>query len=281
MHDSIRDYRVPQKPLSRRVADLSFDLLIDRWESHVDQIAQNRLGDRDEYLNAMDTRQVLAEAIAVANEMQSVAVLPRLAEADRRFRSLVLFTEVCAWGAYNAYRHGWTREREWWYWTRPRRVTFWPEHPEIAVLDRVIDVGQAVTCAQTQLTLTSLRLYNGALLVDVAMVCRDERLPPLLLEQPRTMSAMENLHIPLVVTDDQGTRYESTHRGSYHPGWRTGEPIRWDVTHTITPALSSTVRLLNFSIAEVEIVGQDAMATPKLQVLMTLPGPWEFAVPLQ
>jgi hypothetical protein len=281
MDDPVRDYRLPLKPISRRVTDHNLDYLIDRWESHVARVAQDRLGDRDEYLNAMDTRQILAEAIAVADDMQSVAMLPRLAEVDRRFRSLVLPTEVCAWGAYNAYRHGWTREREWWYWTRPRHVTFWPEHPEIAVLDRLIDVGRAITCAQTQLTLASLHLYNGAVLVGVSMVCRDERLPTLLLERPKKRSAMEGMRIPLVVTDDRGMSYGSAYRGSYHPGWRMGEPIRWDVTYTITPAFSSTAQRMTFAIAEVQIIEQDATVTPELQVLMTLPGPWDFTTSLR
>src|SRR5215469_15989634 len=78
------------------------DDLVAQWESHVEAVAQGRLGDRDEYLNAMDARRILAERLAAADETQRAAVLPRLEEIDQRLRSLVLSTDVCAWGSLNA-----------------------------------------------------------------------------------------------------------------------------------------------------------------------------------
>jgi len=73
-------------------------------------------------LNDLDGRQILADALAVAEPADAEPLRPRLAAADARFRSLAIPTTRCLWGARAAAEHGWTAERSWWYWSRPRRA---------------------------------------------------------------------------------------------------------------------------------------------------------------
>ncbi len=75
------------------------DDLVARWALHVDAVAQDRLDDQDSYLLALDCRNGVAKALAVADDMQRATVLPRLEKIDQRFRLLVLVTDGCAWGA--------------------------------------------------------------------------------------------------------------------------------------------------------------------------------------
>ena len=58
-----------------------YDLLA-QWEARVEDIAQGRFRDRDEYLDVMDGRRILAERLADADESQRAAVLPHLEEID-------------------------------------------------------------------------------------------------------------------------------------------------------------------------------------------------------
>jgi hypothetical protein len=93
--------------------------LLARWERVVDEVdAVYRLG-LDDYLDDMDLRQLLEEALAVAPPAAGDAVAPRLREADERMRELVVDWGRCLWGEEQAREHGWTPERNWWYFTRP------------------------------------------------------------------------------------------------------------------------------------------------------------------
>jgi hypothetical protein len=249
--------------------------LVAQWEARVADIAQDRFADRDEYLNVMDGRRILAERLADTDVAQRAAVLPRLEEIDRRFRSLVLPTDVCAWGAMNAYRHRWTREREWWYWTRPRHTTFWPEHPELAVLERVLDLEESLTRADTQLTLITVALYTGAVTVTVAITCGDKRLIALLEKRRQERSGwIDGMRLSLTVTDDRDARYESALRGASYPGWRSGEPFHCEITYTITPALAADARQILMGVTTVEVVERG-------RVLLMLEGWWEFTIPIR
>ena len=301
--DPVREY-LSQKRYSPRVIEGGIPYLIDRWEATPDRIAQDLLSDRDEYLNEIDTRRILAEALAIADEAQRAALLPRLAEADRRFRSLVLTTDTCAWGALNAYRHGWTREHEWWYWTRPRHVNSWPEEPLLAVLERVVDADQVSTQADTQLTLSSLCLYGGAVVITVGMKSEDERVFAVVEEERIRDEAIRNqaaaagrriirlgisrVYLALIVSDDVGTNYETSIRSHFSErsdpakAWGSvGESIQLGVSYLVQPAIPSIAQQVRMTIAEVQIIGHGTPGTPGNRVLLTLPGPWEFAVSLQ
>ncbi len=143
------------------------------------------------------------------------------------------------------------------------------------MLERVLDLEESITRADTQLTLTELALYAGAATVTVAMTCRDERLLSLLKERRQErLGWIDDFRLSIRVTDDRDTRYESALRGAYYPGWRNGEPFRCEITYTITPALVADARQMRIAIATVE-------AWERGRVLLTLHGPWEYTIPIQ
>jgi hypothetical protein len=93
--------------------------LLAHWESVVDEVdAVYRLG-LDDYLDDMDARQLLEDAVAVAPPEARQAIEPRLHEADQRMQRLVVAADRCLWGEEQAREHGWTPETSWWYFTRP------------------------------------------------------------------------------------------------------------------------------------------------------------------
>jgi hypothetical protein len=93
--------------------------LLAHWESVVDEVdAVYALG-LDDYLDDMDARQLLAEALAVAPPAARQAIAPRLREADERMQRLVVLAGRCLWGDEQARENGWTPDENWWYFTRP------------------------------------------------------------------------------------------------------------------------------------------------------------------
>jgi hypothetical protein len=93
--------------------------LLAHWESVVDEVdAVYALG-LDDYLDDMDARQLLAEALAVAPPDSRQAIALRLREVDERMQRLVVLAERCLWGDDPAREHGWTPGENWWYFTRP------------------------------------------------------------------------------------------------------------------------------------------------------------------
>ena len=97
--------------------------LLRGWEQTVEAVADGYpLDTLDDYLNDLDGRQMLADTLAIAPPGEAARVRPRLEAADARFRSLVESTARCLWGETAAVTHGWTADRSWWYWRRPRRA---------------------------------------------------------------------------------------------------------------------------------------------------------------
>ena len=75
-----------------------------------------------DYLNDLDGRQILDEVLNVADPDQKSRFLKRIEVADQLFLSLAIPTMECIWGSKNAIKHGWTREKHWWYFHRPINV---------------------------------------------------------------------------------------------------------------------------------------------------------------
>ncbi len=93
--------------------------LLARWERVVDEVdAVYRLG-LDDYLDDMDLRQLLEDALDVAPPETREALAPRLREADERMRDMLVDWGRCLWGEEQARARGWTPERNWWYFNRP------------------------------------------------------------------------------------------------------------------------------------------------------------------
>ena len=105
--------------LPRSVVEAGLPGLVSAWEKTVRDVAGGFQGGLEDYLDAMDTRGLLAEAWEVATEDQQLVVELRLEAADRRMRDLVGPVAQCLYGELVAEAEGWTAESHWWYFSRP------------------------------------------------------------------------------------------------------------------------------------------------------------------
>lgn len=115
--DPIRSH-LARREAGGHVIDGGLDYLVEAWKriaTHVE------VGDEvwmwEEWLNDLDTRELLQDLLD--NVPESRRAVAEIEAADARFRRAAIATEQCAWGERNARRHGWTRDRNWWYWTEP------------------------------------------------------------------------------------------------------------------------------------------------------------------
>ena len=93
--------------------------LVDNWERIVALIEQGYPHSLDDYLNDMDSRQLLENAVEIAPD-DAAAFRSRVAEADRRARQHLMPAGRCLWGQIVADEEGWVEARQWWYFARPR-----------------------------------------------------------------------------------------------------------------------------------------------------------------
>jgi hypothetical protein len=92
--------------------------LVTRWErlaSEVDAVKRQWLW--EEWLNDLDVREIIQDLFD--NVPESRIALDVVERADKRFASATIPTDECQWGDYNAERHGWTPDKNWWYWCEP------------------------------------------------------------------------------------------------------------------------------------------------------------------
>jgi hypothetical protein len=94
--------------------------LVENWERVVTQIVEGYNHTLDEYLNDMDGRQLLANALELAPEEVRNAFLPRVHDADLKARLNLMAVGRCLWGGIVAEEEGWTEEANWWYFEKPR-----------------------------------------------------------------------------------------------------------------------------------------------------------------
>ena len=90
------------------------------WERIVRQVEAGYTFDLDDWLNDMDLRRAIDDAMASVPAGQQLILRP-LAAADRRFRRATVPAGKCLWGSAVAVREGWRPGRQWWYFRRPRR----------------------------------------------------------------------------------------------------------------------------------------------------------------
>ena len=129
--DRVRRF-LAERGSPRHVVDGGLEGLLCGWEETVAAVAAGYpLDTLDDYLNDLDGRQILGEALALAPRAEARRLRARLDAADARFRELVVPTARCLWGDRAADEHDWSVDRSWWYWSRPRRAG--------AGLDREID----------------------------------------------------------------------------------------------------------------------------------------------
>lgn len=93
--------------------------LIEGWEATVRAVKGGYPLDLDDYLNDLDGRQLLADALAVVPTGLKHAFVNRVRQADKLMKSLVAPLEKCLWGASVAKSKGWTPKKNWWYFSMP------------------------------------------------------------------------------------------------------------------------------------------------------------------
>ncbi len=93
------------------------DGVVTAWELAARGLAESWPITKDEYLNEVDGRQILAdlEAEGLLDEHE----LKRLKLADHLFQGSTRAVNECVWGAANASQNGWTATKNWWYFRIP------------------------------------------------------------------------------------------------------------------------------------------------------------------
>ena len=74
----------------------------------------------DDYLNDVDGRQLLENALELASPEARAEIMPRVRSADHRILVLLAPAGRCLWGPIAAEDEGWTSERNWWYFQVPK-----------------------------------------------------------------------------------------------------------------------------------------------------------------
>jgi hypothetical protein len=121
MSDPVRDFLERHQYADSVVAG-GLPGLVNAWEAVVNSVARGDVQHEDDYLNDMDGRRILAEALAVAPMEERRRWESRVAVADAAVRRHLVPTTECLWGAANAAKYAYSRDREWWYFHRPRVV---------------------------------------------------------------------------------------------------------------------------------------------------------------
>lgn len=93
--------------------------LAESWEEVVRSVEEGYSFGLDDYLNDMDGRQLLEEALAVAPAKEKKTTLQRVRRADAKMQTLVRPAGRCLWGDETARQEGWTAKKNWWYFYRP------------------------------------------------------------------------------------------------------------------------------------------------------------------
>lgn len=113
--DPIRDYL--RSHGGSHLVDGGLPGLLGRWARTAFKVEANGTWYWEEWVNDLDTRQLLSDLVEAVPEAHRVQV--ELDAADETFRTFAISTSECAWYDDIAEQEGWTPARNWWYWTKP------------------------------------------------------------------------------------------------------------------------------------------------------------------
>ena len=94
--------------------------LVETWEGVVEAVADEYQLGMDDYLNDLDSRQLLEDALAVAPKPEQAKYDLRVSEADEQMKSLTTKIEECLWSDEVAEEEGWNAKANWWYYRIPK-----------------------------------------------------------------------------------------------------------------------------------------------------------------
>jgi hypothetical protein len=95
--------------------------LVERWEETAASMGAGYPLGRDDYLNDMDVRQLIADCLPFATDKERKKLKMRVVLADTLIKKSLQPVKECLWGRGEAKRHGWTARRNWWYYRLPKR----------------------------------------------------------------------------------------------------------------------------------------------------------------
>lgn len=121
MNDPVREY-LREKGCGEHVISGGFVGLVENWERVVASVSAGYNLGLDDFLNDLDARQLLEEALSVALPDEIQQQLARIQATDAQMKSLLLPADECLWGDEVAEEEGWTREQNWWYFGIPRNA---------------------------------------------------------------------------------------------------------------------------------------------------------------
>jgi hypothetical protein len=117
--DPVRGF-LKERGLPDDVVRAGLEGLVVEWERTAEDVSRGYARGIDDYLSDLDGRQLLEDALAVAEPDQIRAVESRVRRADARMREHVRDVEDCLWGPRVAQRQRWTPDHHWWYFSVPR-----------------------------------------------------------------------------------------------------------------------------------------------------------------
>ena len=118
--DPVRDF-LGKKGCPEHVLEGGLPGLAKNWEQVVREVKKGYALTLDDYLNDLDGRQILEEALRMAPEAERKKIRERIDRADRKMQALVEPAGKCLWGSEVAEAEGWTPEKNWWYFSRPKK----------------------------------------------------------------------------------------------------------------------------------------------------------------
>jgi hypothetical protein len=116
--DPVREY-LRQRGASYSVIANGLRGLVDNWERVVAEVEAGYDRPFDDYLNDLDGRQLLANALEIAPEEVREAYTGRIAATDARVKAVTRPSARCLWGQIVADEEGWKPDRNWWYFLLP------------------------------------------------------------------------------------------------------------------------------------------------------------------
>jgi hypothetical protein len=96
--------------------------LIESWETTIESVSRGYSLGLDDYLNDMDGRQLIEEALGTAPDREKQKHADRLRQADARMKKLLVPAGKCLWGDEVAEAEGWSVRKNWWYFMKPLKA---------------------------------------------------------------------------------------------------------------------------------------------------------------
>jgi hypothetical protein len=108
----------PPPPGPPDVADLLE--LVDQWVEFTTDLAKGYSFDLDNWLNDVDVRELILEALPMFSREEMGEHALKLDEADKAFMAATRDFKKCVWGKGTARKEKWTPQKNWWYFRTPQ-----------------------------------------------------------------------------------------------------------------------------------------------------------------